>query len=69
MKIDIDNLCNLQKAVGQSKTEVFKQSRLHSKQIADYEKRIKNAFIAAGSKKIKSDDVIIEIDTYYKKRQ
>lgn len=39
------------------------------KQTADYEKQIKNAFIAAGGEKIESDGVIIEIDVYYKKRQ
>ena len=37
------------------------------KQTTDYERQIKNAFIAAGGEKIESDGVIIEIDVYYKK--
>ena len=37
------------------------------KQTADYERQIKNAFIAAGGEKIENDGVIIEIDVYYKK--
>ena len=37
------------------------------KQTTDYERQIKNAFIAAGGEKIESDGVIIEIDVYYKR--
>ena len=37
------------------------------KQTADYEKQIKNAFIAAGGQMIESEGVIIEIDVYYKR--
>ncbi|MBQ3969841.1 MAG: RusA family crossover junction endodeoxyribonuclease [Clostridia bacterium] len=37
------------------------------KQTTDYERQIKNAFIAAGGQMIESEGVIIEIDVYYKK--